>query len=173
MLGVTAKRFRGAIAHSSRFVRAARVASSTLMSHERYRSAQWTLRKDFFSNNPESMKTLEDLIITKTCAERIRTLNVKSAESPRRLRLAVEGGGCSGFQYLFTMEDSSNPLNDDDLKFERDDAIVVIDEMSMDFVRGSTIDYTQEMIRSSFVVLHNPNSEAGCGCGASFALKMD
>lgn len=126
-----------------------------------------------FSDVPKYTKILEDLIITKTCAKKIRTLNCKSGESPRRLRLAVEGGGCSGFQYLFTMEDSSTALSKDDVTFERDDATVVVDEMSMDFVRGSTIDYTQEMIRSSFVVLNNPNSETGCGCGASFALKMD
>jgi len=122
---------------------------------------------------PSKKKTLEDLVVTKNCASRIHGLNENSKNGPRRLRLAVEGGGCSGFQYIFTMEDLDSPLAKDDSVFERDEAIVVIDEMSLEFVRGATVDYTKEMIRSSFAVTNNPNSEAGCGCGASFSLKMD
>jgi iron-sulfur cluster assembly accessory protein len=56
--------------------------------------------------------------------------------------------------------------------FERDGATVVVDDGSLEFVRGSTIDFTDEMIRSSFVVANNPNSESACGCGSSFALKQ-
>ena len=85
----------------------------------------------------------------------------------------MESGGCSGFQYTFTMEYESLPLDSSDSVFKRDEAVVVVDDVSMEFVRGATVDFVQEMIRSSFAVVNNPNSEAGCGCGASFSLKMD
>ena len=62
-------------------------------------------------------------------------------------------------------------MEEDDLVFSRDGADVVIDDGSMEFVRGATIDFEQEMIRSAFVVSNNPNSESACGCGSSFALK--
>lgn len=71
------------------------------------------------------------------------------------------------------MEDESLPLDSSDSLFRRDNAVVVVDDVSMEFVRGATVDFVQEMIRSSFAVVNNPNSEAGCGCGASFSLKMD
>ena len=71
------------------------------------------------------------------------------------------------------MEDASLPLDSSDSVFKRDEAVVVVDDVSMEFVRGATVDFVQEMIRSSFAVVNNPNSEAGCGCGASFSLKMD
>ena len=82
----------------------------------------------------------------------------------------MEGGGCSGFQYNFELD--SEDISDDDRVFERDGAALVVDDSSLEFVRGSTIDFTEEMIRSSFVVSNNPNSESACGCGSSFALKQ-
>jgi iron-sulfur cluster assembly accessory protein len=85
------------------------------------------------------------------------------------LRLAVEGGGCSGFKYIFKMEDT--PLTDEDKLFERDGSNVIIDEGSFELVKGSTIDYVQEMMRSAFAVTSNPQSETACGCGSSFAMK--
>lgn len=92
-------------------------------------------------------------------------------ETPHvNLRLSVEGGGCSGFQYSFELDDAD--INEDDRVFERDGAAVVVDDGSLEFVRGSTIDFVEEMIRSSFVVSNNPNSESACGCGSSFALKQ-
>ena len=105
--------------------------------------------------------------------QRINDLNGASEKGDRRLRISVESGGCSGFQYTFTMEDESLPLDSSDSVFKRDEAVVVVDDVSMEFVRGATVDFVQEMIRSSFAVVNNPNSEAGCGCGASFSLKMD
>ena len=90
----------------------------------------------------------------------------------QHLRVAVEGGGCSGFQYVFNMVDAAAPEADDQI-FERDDAVVIVDSVSLDMMRGSTIDFETELIRSGFVVLNNPNAEAGCGCGVSFGLKDD
>ncbi len=115
------------------------------------------------------------LIVTKSCASRIKHL--KALQSPEnnnsdynlRLRISVEGGGCSGFQYVFTMD--SDPLQEDDLVFKRDGEEVLVDDTSFELIRGATVDYEQEMIRSAFAIVNNPNSESACGCGSSFALK--
>lgn len=85
------------------------------------------------------------------------------------LRLRVDGGGCSGFQYKFELDTEKH---EDDAVFEKAGAKLIIDETSLDLVRGSTIDFVEEMISSSFQVVSNPNSESNCGCGASFAPKM-
>ena len=82
------------------------------------------------------------------------------------LRVAVEGGGCSGFSYKFDFADSAN---DDDLLIERDGARVLIDEMSLEFLSGSEIDYANELIGSAFKI-NNPNATANCGCGTSFSI---
>ena len=63
------------------------------------------------------------------------------------------------------------PTDEDDLVFSRDGCDVVVDDSSIEFVRGATVDFEEEMISSAFVVSHNPNSESACGCGSSFALK--
>jgi len=83
--------------------------------------------------------------------------------------LAVEGGGCSGFQYTFTMDEE--PLNEDDRVFERDGAQVVVDEGALELVKGATLDFVEDMMRSAFSVVNNPQSESACGCGSSFAIK--
>jgi Fe-S cluster assembly iron-binding protein IscA len=131
------------------------------------------------------------IAITASCASRIRQL-ASSRPNPDAvyLRLYVDAGGCSGFQYKFLLlseeedggGDSSNDGGDDggedgtidpeeDVVFVRDGARVVVDQTSLDLLRGSTIDYVSEMIRSSFAVVGNPQSESACGCGSSFAVK--
>lgn len=82
------------------------------------------------------------------------------------LRVAIEGGGCSGFSYKFDFAESAN---DDDLVIERDGARVLVDEMSLEFITGSEIDYTNELIGSAFKI-NNPNATANCGCGTSFGI---
>mmetsp|Transcript_14014 Transcript_14014/g.20955 ORF Transcript_14014/g.20955 Transcript_14014/m.20955 type:complete len:155 (+) Transcript_14014:99-563(+) len=112
----------------------------------------------------------EMLIITKSCAKRINELRKKSNNDGLILRLAVDGGGCSGFQYAFSME-SDDTLSSDDKVFTKDGATVVVDESSFELVKGSTVDYEQELIKNAFAVVNNPQSESACGCGSSFALK--
>ena len=82
------------------------------------------------------------------------------------LRITVEGGGCSGFQYLF---DLVHQTNEDDVVFERDGAKVVIDKLSLQYMEGSQIDYVDDLIGASFQI-KNPNATASCGCGTSFSL---
>ncbi len=82
------------------------------------------------------------------------------------LRLSVEGGGCSGFQYKFDMDRQQAP---DDMVVRRDGALVLIDQVSLKFLAGSEIDYVDDLIGASFRV-NNPNAKASCGCGTSFAL---
>ena len=87
-------------------------------------------------------------------------------EKPVMLRITVEGGGCSGFQYLF---DLVSETNEDDVIFERDGSKVVIDELSLQYMQGSEIDYVDDLIGASFQI-RNPNATASCGCGTSFSL---
>jgi len=82
------------------------------------------------------------------------------------LRISVEGGGCSGFQYKF---DTDCARADDDVVIERGDATVLIDPVSLNYMAGSEIDFVDDLIGAAFKV-HNPKATASCGCGTSFAL---
>lgn len=89
------------------------------------------------------------------------------AEQKRNaLRVAVIGGGCSGFSYTFDFADAPD---DDDLVIERDGATVVIDSTSLEFLNGSEIDFSDELIGAAFKI-NNPNATSGCGCGTSFSI---
>ncbi|XP_065833324.1 iron-sulfur cluster assembly 2 homolog, mitochondrial-like [Oscarella lobularis] len=106
------------------------------------------------------------LSLSNRCVEKLNRLS----EDGEFLRVTVEGGGCSGFQYKFAMD---SKVDEDDRIFERDGAKVVTDDVSLDFINGATIDYEEELIRSSFRVVENPHASRGCSCGASFSLKED
>ena len=82
------------------------------------------------------------------------------------LRLAVLGGGCSGFQYKFNLDDT---LNDDDQIFENGDTKLVIDEVSLGLLEGSVVDFKEDL-GGSFFAVENPNAAANCGCGTSFSI---
>ena len=83
----------------------------------------------------------------------------------RALRVAVEGGGCSGFQYDIKLDDPQS----DDLVLERAGQRVLVDAVSLPFLTGATIDFTQELIGARFVI-ENPNASSSCGCGTSFSI---
>ncbi|HVP86213.1 MAG TPA: iron-sulfur cluster insertion protein ErpA [Rhizomicrobium sp.] len=96
-----------------------------------------------------------------------RIADILNAEpGPVMLRLAVTGGGCSGFQYTFTLDDTRM---DDDLVIERDGATVLVDPMSLDFLKGAELDFVDDLIGAAFKV-NNPNASSSCGCGTSFSV---
>jgi len=104
--------------------------------------------------------------ISDRAAARVAELIAAEGKDRMMLRVAVSGGGCSGFQYGFSLDDQ---CNDDDAVFERGGVRVVVDEMSLDMIKGSELDYVQELIGSYFA-LKNPNAKSTCGCGTSFAI---
>lgn len=82
------------------------------------------------------------------------------------LRVSVSGGGCSGFQYGFEIERTAQA---DDLTLKKDAVAVIIDEMSLQFLKGSQVDYVDDLIGAKFDI-RNPNAKSSCGCGTSFSL---
>ena len=108
----------------------------------------------------------QQINITKNAADKIIALTSKEKEDVK-LRLSVSGGGCSGFQYGFSLDNETTP---DDKIFKNHGAILVVDEMSLQYLNGSKIDYENKLIESSFKVT-NPNAASSCGCGTSFSPK--
>jgi iron-sulfur cluster insertion protein len=90
----------------------------------------------------------------------------QGTENGLMLRVAVSGGGCSGFQYGFSFDDAINP---DDRTFERDGVTAVVDEASLELLAGSEVDYVEDLVGASFQIT-NPNAASSCGCGASFSI---
>lgn len=103
--------------------------------------------------------------VSARAARRIAEI-LKAEPQPVMLRLAVTGGGCSGFQYNFTLDDARL---DDDLVITRDEATVLVDPVSLEFLKGSEIDFVDDLIGAAFKVI-NPNATSSCGCGTSFAV---
>ena len=116
----------------------------------------------------DSMETVEEraVSLSANAAKRIAWLLEQEEQPGLMLRVSVSGGGCSGFQYGFSLDDTVNP---DDLTFERDGVTAVIDEVSLDLLAGSEIDYVEELVGASFQV-KNPNATSSCGCGSSFSI---
>jgi iron-sulfur cluster insertion protein len=103
--------------------------------------------------------------LTPSAAARVAAIAGKQGKPPI-LRLAVEGGGCSGFQYRFGLADG---VEGDDLAVETDGVTLVVDEVSLDLVRGAAVDFVEDLGGAAFKVT-NPNATAGCGCGSSFSV---
>ncbi|UWR23796.1 iron-sulfur cluster assembly accessory protein [Sulfitobacter sp. S190] len=94
-----------------------------------------------------------------------RLSEIGAADEGKALRIAVEGGGCSGFQYEIALDDAKT----DDLVLEGDGQRVVIDSVSLPFLTDAVIDFTEELIGARFVI-ENPNATSSCGCGTSFSM---
>lgn len=114
---------------------------------------------------PTKDTTLPQLQISDSCLKRLREICTDGSF----LRVTVEGGGCSGFQYKFDLD---SKLNEDDLQFGEENAKVVIDTISLDYCTGATVDYHSELIRAGFRMIANPLAEQGCSCGSSFSIKL-
>lgn len=109
--------------------------------------------------------TTTDVTLSPSAAERIRAIG-QAEGRPLMLRVAVEGGGCSGFQYQFELTDQPQ---DDDLKVERDGAAALVDVVSLALLKGSEIDFVDELAGAEFRI-RNPNAKSSCGCGVSFSI---
>ncbi|AZS21017.1 MULTISPECIES: iron-sulfur cluster insertion protein ErpA [unclassified Caulobacter] len=106
-----------------------------------------------------------DLTLSENAARRIRAI-AETEGRPLMLRVAVDGGGCSGFQYRFDLVET---VEDDDLKVERDGAAALVDVVSLALLKGSEIDFVDELAGAEFRV-RNPNAKSSCGCGVSFSI---
>ncbi len=111
------------------------------------------------------MTEADVISLTDNAARRVAEIAVKLGKAPI-LRLSVEGGGCSGFQYRFGLADT---VEADDVRADGKGASLVVDPISLDLVRGSAIDFVESLGGKSFQVT-NPNAQAGCGCGSSFSV---
>ena len=107
----------------------------------------------------------ESVTISESAARRIGEI-LKSEPAGAMLRVSVEGGGCSGFQYKF---DIARDRADDDLVLTREGAVVLIDPMSVNYMAGAEIDFVDDLIGAAFKV-NNPKATASCGCGTSFTV---
>ncbi|ODM87320.1 Iron-sulfur cluster assembly 2, mitochondrial, partial [Orchesella cincta] len=137
---------------------------------------------NFYSTSPRRMESSskiqpaspQTLLITDSCKKRLAAI----LDEGTFLRVLVEGGGCSGFQYKFEVDKT---LQEDDIMLSFDNPnsssssspMVVIDKTSLDILRGSTLDFETELIRSAFRIINNPQAEQGCSCGSSFNVKID
>ena len=108
---------------------------------------------------------MTSVTISESAARRIGEI-LKSEPEGAMLRVSVEGGGCSGFQYKFGIE---RARGDDDLVLARDGAVVLIDPVSVNYMAGSQIDFVDDLIGQSFKI-NNPQATASCGCGTSFSI---
>jgi iron-sulfur cluster assembly accessory protein len=108
---------------------------------------------------------IANVTISERAARRIGDI-LKSEGDGAMLRISVEGGGCSGFQYKF---DVDRAKAEDDMVIAREDAVVLVDSASAPFLAGSEVDFVDDLVGSSFRVV-NPNATASCGCGTSFSV---
>ncbi|WP_315043251.1 iron-sulfur cluster insertion protein ErpA [Faucicola mancuniensis] len=106
------------------------------------------------------------MTLTDKAANKVRKLREQEGNPNLMLRVYVTGGGCSGFSYGFNFEEE---LGDDDANFDNGDVSLVVDSLSYQYLHGSTIDYTEGLEGSRFVVT-NPNATTTCGCGSSFSI---
>jgi iron-sulfur cluster insertion protein len=115
--------------------------------------------------NAVSEKMPDPLVFTDSAASKVRQLIEEEGNPALKLRVFVQGGGCSGFQYGFTFDED---VSDDDTQMEKGGVTLLIDPMSMQYLTGAEIDY-QEGIEGAQFVIKNPNATTTCGCGSSFS----
>ena len=115
---------------------------------------------------PEGSAAPHHVTLTANAAKRVAALKLQENTPNAFLRLAVSGGGCSGFQYGFSFDEKKGS---DDLVFVRDGVSLVVDEVSLELVKGAEIDFVEDMMGAAFQV-RNPNAASSCGCGNSFSI---
>ncbi|MCH9673001.1 MAG: iron-sulfur cluster insertion protein ErpA [Gammaproteobacteria bacterium] len=108
----------------------------------------------------------DDIIFTDNAAAKAKQLRARQGRDEMALRVYIEGGGCSGFQYVFDFEDG---VEEDDMIFENDGVKLLIDPLSYQYLSGSTVDYKEDLSGAQFIIV-NPNAKSTCGCGMSFGV---
>ena len=106
------------------------------------------------------------LTITDSAIGKIRDILAEENNPNIKLRVFVQGGGCSGFSYGFTLDEETN---EDDFVVHKDELKILIDSMSAQYIQGATVEYKEELMGSQFVI-QNPNASSTCGCGSSFSV---
>jgi iron-sulfur cluster insertion protein len=106
------------------------------------------------------------LVFTDSAADKVRDLVAEEGNPELKLRVFVQGGGCSGFQYGFTFDEA---VNDDDTQMQKNGVTLLIDSMSLQYLMGAEIDYKEDLQGAQFVI-KNPNATTTCGCGSSFSV---
>ena len=116
----------------------------------------------------DSMSEIEErsIVVTENAARRIAVLKTQEQAERAFLRIAVSGGGCSGFQYGLSFDEQRN---NDDFVFERDGIAVVVDDVSLGLLNGAEVDFVEDLMGASFRI-NNPNAASSCGCGNSFSI---
>ncbi|MEI6690071.1 MAG: iron-sulfur cluster insertion protein ErpA [Thermoleophilia bacterium] len=109
---------------------------------------------------------MEPINVRDNCIAKVADLLAEENDPNLKLRVFVQGGGCSGFQYGFTFDEV---VNEDDFVIDKGPVKFLIDSMSYQYLVGSTVDYTEDIIGSQFTI-KNPNAQTTCGCGSSFSV---
>lgn len=104
--------------------------------------------------------------ITNTAMYKIKDILAEENNPKLKVRMFVQGGGCSGFQYGFTLDEA---VNEDDFTVENSDDLLIVDGMSMQYLTGAKVNYKDDLSGSQFII-ENPNAETTCGCGSSFSV---
>ena len=118
------------------------------------------------SNNKLSVNKQSPVVFTDKAAQRVLSL-IKESENPDlKFRAYITGGGCSGFQYGFTFDETQN---EDDIRIENGEAVLLIDSMSFQYLVSSEIDYVTD-VDGEYFLINNPNAKTTCGCGSSFSM---
>jgi iron-sulfur cluster insertion protein len=117
--------------------------------------------------NPSSADQMPPpFVFTDSAADKVKSLIEEEGNPDLKLRVFVQGGGCSGFQYGFTFDEV---VSEDDTKMEKKGVMLLIDSMSYQYLTGSEIDYKEDLEGAQFVI-RNPNAQTTCGCGSSFSM---
>lgn len=111
---------------------------------------------------------MNSVTLSETAIKRIKEITIKPENQDKFLRISISGGGCSGFQYIFEL-DNKRLEGDIEIDSENSHILAITDETSLDFLKGSTIDFINEL-GSSYFKVQNPNATASCGCGSSFSV---
>ncbi len=115
---------------------------------------------------PDGAAANSNVQLSDSAAKRVAEIRESEGNAALMLRLAVLGGGCSGFQYKFDLDET---INDDDRIFENGGVKLLIDDVSLGLLEGAVVDFKEDL-GGSFFAVENPNAAANCGCGASFSL---